>query len=394
MLAYTKQELCVGCTACISICPYNAINMVADKEGFLYPLIDENLCIDCGLCQKICPFQSGYKINGNYAQPKVYAVKHRDDNVRMNSSSGGMFTAISDFILFNNGIIYGAAFDEHFRVCHQKAENVEESKKFRGSKYVQSDLKAVFKDIKDELIKGRKILFTGTPCQNAGLRVYLGKNYENLFFCDIICHGTPSPLIFEDYIKYCEHKKRSKITEYYCRDKCNGWHSHTEKAVYANGKEDSTSAISQIYKVLFYSNYVLRPACHNCQFCNLSRPSDITIADFWGIEKKMPDFDDNIGVSLVLVNSNKGMELFDNVKSQIIYRESNTDDCMQYNLYSPTPSSAKRQQFWEDYWDKGFDFVLKEYIGYGFKYRIKVFVRNYLIKFGLLPIAQRLIFRK
>lgn len=394
MLLYEKKDECCGCTACMSICPRLAITMIADEEGFLYPHINQALCVECSLCKQVCSFNDNYSISGNYDQPVVYAAKHRNDEVRMNSSSGGMFTAISDYILSNNGVIYGAAFNEQLRVCHIKAENAKERNKLRGSKYVQSDLGRTFSDIKEELQRGRLVLFTGTPCQNAGLYGYLNKGYDNLYLCDIVCHGTPSPMIFENYIHYCERKRKSKIIEYYCRYKGNGWHSHTEKSVYANGKQDSTSLLSQSYKAIFYSHLALRPACHNCKFCNFSRPSDITIADFWGIEKAMPDFDDNMGVSLVLLNSPKGKVLFQNIYDQINFRESNTSDCIHHNLHEPYQSASQREQFWRDYWDKGFEYVLKAYAGYGVKNFIKIFALNGLKKFGLLPIAKMVLRRE
>jgi coenzyme F420-reducing hydrogenase beta subunit len=380
MLIYDRKEECCGCSACMSICPKQAITMVSDEEGFFYPSINQELCNECNLCKKVCPFSDNYRTNGNYDQPLVYAAKHKDDNVRMNSSSGGMFTAISDYILDIDGVIYGAAFDENFVVRHQKARTAEERNKFRGSKYVQSNLIGIFGDIKNELKKGRTVLFTGTPCQNAGLRAFLNKGYDNLYLCDIVCHGTPSPLIFESYIRYCERKNKSCIKEYYCRFKGNGWHSHTEKAVYVNGKEDSTSLLSQSHKALFYSHVVLRPACHNCKFCNFSRPSDITIADFWGIEKCMPDFDDNIGVSLVLINSSMGQELFHNISKDIYCRESNTTDCLQSNLHAPSQLSPRRDKFWQDFQNKGFEYVLKEYAGYSLRIKIKIFIKRLLAK--------------
>lgn len=384
ILLYERKENCCGCTACMSICPEQAIAMNADEEGFLYPVINENLCIKCDLCKQICPFHDNYRVNGNYDHPQVYAAKHRNNEVRMNSSSGGVFTAISDYILGVDGIIYGAAFDKNFIVRHQKAETAEERNKFRGSKYVQSNLTGVFGEIKNELKKGRTVLFTGTPCQNAGLRSYLGESYDNLFLCDLVCHGTPSPLIFESYIKYCEKKNKSSIKQYYFRFKGNGWHSHTEKAVYANGKEDSTSLLSQSYKVLFYSHVALRPACHNCKFCNFSRPSDITIGDFWGIEKSMPGFDDNIGISLVLINSPKGNYLFHNISKDVYYRESNTRDCLQHNLHAPSPVSPKRDKFWQDYKKRGFEYVLKKYAGHGFVGHLKKLIVKIMKKIGLL----------
>ncbi len=187
---YERSEDCCGCTACMSICPKDAITMAADKEGFLYPQIDEALCIECDLCTQVCAFHDSYRIGGNYDQPLVYAAKHRSDEVRMNSSSGGLFTAISDFVLERNGVVYGAAFGKDFEVRHHRAETVEERDRFRGSKYVQSNLLGIYKEVKTELRKGKTVLFTGTPCQNAGLRSFLNKEYERLYLCDIVCHGT------------------------------------------------------------------------------------------------------------------------------------------------------------------------------------------------------------
>lgn len=383
MQAYKTKELCAGCTACTNICPHNAINMVADSQGFLYPVTDEKHCTDCGLCQQICPFINGYRINDNYAQPKVFAAKHTDNDIRMESSSGGMFTAISDCILAKNGLIYGAAFDEELEVCHQKAENTAERAKLRGSKYSQSDLKAVFKDIKNELKNGRQVLFTGTPCQNAGLHAYLNKKYDNLYLCDIVCHGTPSPLIFKDYKCHLQDKYDSKIKTLTFRFKPSGWRSLAVGIKFANGKEYIKPAQEDVFYNLFFRNIILRESCYHCRFTNFYRPSDITIADYWGIEKSMADFDDNMGVSLVLVNSLKGMELFENIKNQINYRESNIKDCLQHNLQKPTKPFPKREQFWQDYWSKDFEYVLKQYTVYGVKGKIKKLVRKGLEIFGL-----------
>jgi coenzyme F420-reducing hydrogenase beta subunit len=393
MLIYERKEECCGCTACKSICPKQAISMIPDKEGFLYPSINQELCIECDLCKKVCPFSDNYRTSGNYDQPLVYAAKHKDDNVRMNSSSGGMFTAISDYILDIDGVVYGAAFDEKFVVRHQKAETAEERNKFRGSKYVQSNLIGVFEDIKKELKKERTVLFTGTPCQNAGLRSYLHNNYENLYLCDIVCHGTPSPLIFEDYKSFMQNKYKSRIKELSFRDKLLGWRSQAVGIQFINQKAYTKEASEDIFYRLFLTNMILRESCYNCKFCNLTRPSDITIADFWGVEKSMPDFDDNIGISLVLINSPKGQQLFESVSKDLYYRESNTIDCLQHNLHSPSQPSPRRNKFWQDYKNKGFEYVLKKYAGYGLVPRLKKTVVKVIKKIGLLHVVKRVLGR-
>jgi len=379
----------------MSICPKQAIVMEPDEEGFLYPNINQVLCNECGLCKQVCSFYDGYRISSNFNQPLVYAVKHRDDEVRMNSSSGGMFTAISDLILSNDGIIYGAVFDEQFRAFHQKAENVEERNKLRGSKYVQSDLRGVFKSVKEELKIGRKVLFSGTPCQNAGLHAFLNeKYYDNLYLCDIVCHGTPSPILWKEYIHYLEHMNKSSLTHYSFRYKKIGWRGYNVYSLFNHGKSRLNTSDVLIYVNLFGTDLPLRPSCYSCKFANLQRPSDMTIGDFWGIEKSNPDFEDERGVSLVLVNSPKGQALFEEIKSYLAYHQSSTYECLQYNLEYPTKKPIKREEFWQDYHKNGFDFIAKKYAGYGFIKRIKRVARNVLEIVGLLPIAKKLLLRK
>jgi len=391
-----KKQDCCGCTACKTICPKQAITMQPDEEGFLYPQIHQELCAECGLCKKVCAFQNGYDTVCNLELPEVYAVKHKSDDVRYVSSSGGMFTVLSDEILFNGGVVYGVDFDENMVACHQRAESKTQRNKFRGSKYVQSDVRQAFKDVNVDLKTGKQVLFTGTPCQVAGLKEYLiqiGTDINNLLLCDNVCHGTPSPLIFSDYLRFCETKREKKIVNYFCRSKINGWHSHTEKTVYANGQEDYKSILSQLYKEIFHSHIALRPSCHNCKYTNLKRPSDITIADFWGIEKTMPEFDDNKGISLVLLNTAKGQEIFEKVKDGIVFTQSNMADCLQPNLKEPTKPSSKREMFWLDYQENGFEYVVKKYGGYGAKGSIKRVIIKLLRKSGLVPIAKRIIGR-
>lgn len=381
---FDKKDECCGCTACKNICPTKAIDMIPDEEGFLYPEINQELCIDCGLCRSLCAFQNEYNTYSNLGTPKVYAAKHKDKNVRMNSSSGGAFTAISDYVLGNKGIVFGVAFDENMNAVHRRANTSEERDKFKGSKYVQSDLKSTYKEIKQLLEEDIQVLFTGTPCQTAGLNKFLGgHNTKKLILCDIVCHGTPSPLMWRDHIEYLEKKEKSKVANYYCRHKVKGWHTHTEMVIYNNGKKDYKSTISQKHKTLFYSHNILRPSCHNCKYTNLIRPSDVTIADFWGIEKYMPDFDDNKGVSLVLVNTEKGEQIFKDITKSLIIRESNIKDCMQRPLKEPSKPSQSRVEFWEDYKTHGYDYIIEKYAGYNLKSIIKQNIKLVLIKLGL-----------
>lgn len=389
---FDRKDNCCGCTACMNICPTNAIIMKNDEEGFLYPIIDNDLCIECKLCKKVCGFQNENSFSDYSRDVKVYAAKHKDIDIRMKSTSGGVFTALSDFVLENRGVIFGASLDSKMKVCHKKVYTKIERDKLRGSKYVQSDLRDSFSEIKELLGKDKKVLFTGTPCQCDGLKEYLKNiNTDNLVLCDIVCHGVPSPRIFDDYLKMLNSKSSSKVKGYYWRDKVNGWHTHTEKVVYEDGSEDFKSKITKIYKELFYSHSILRPACHNCKYTNLNRCSDITIADFWGIEKIMPEFDDNKGVSLVILNSNKGRDLFDNIKVSLDYKESNIRDCLQPQLQYPSRESHNRSEFWNDYNKYGFEYIAKKYTSYGFIRKIKTKMIILLKKLGVFQLIFKII---
>lgn len=384
---FIQKYDCCGCTACVSICPKQAIEMEADKEGFLYPQINLRLCVECGLCQKTCSFQDTYKTTENFKAPKVFAVKHRAETVRSNSTSGGMFTAISDKVLSCGGVVYGAGFDESMIVCHQRANDKQSCNKFRGSKYVQSEMRQVFLEIKVDLECGKKVLFTGTPCQVDGLKNFLNKagiDKTELILCDLICHGTPSPLLFAEYLAFCEAARGKKIVNHIFRSKVEGWHAHTEMNVFSDGEEDCKSILSQVHRNIFVSSIALRPSCHYCKYTNLRRPSDITIADFWDIDKTMPAFDDNRGVSLVLINTEKGLAAFEDVREDILFKQGNIIDCMQPNLRKPTECSPRRVEFWEDYYSNGFNYVAKKYAGYGLIAEYRKLVAKFLARLGLL----------
>lgn len=369
---FDRKENCCGCTACESICPTKAIKMIPDKEGFLYPQVNQELCISCECCRKVCPFQNKININDKLVEPLIYAVKQKDFNTRMQSTSGGVYTAISNYTLDKSGSVFGVKFDEDFKVVHSKAMDKNERDRFRGSKYIQSNLKDIFIQIQNELKFDKSVFFTGTGCQVAGLRKFLmdtNTNIDELITNDIICHGTPSPLLWDDYLKFIQ--KKNKLKSYTFRNKEKGWHGYNVKAEYKNGKYRINSTDLNVYVSLFSSNLILRPSCYNCKFANLNRTSDIMIGDFWGIEKTMPEIDDDKGISLVLVNTVKGKEVFDSVKSSIDTWKSNTKDCLQPNLIEPTKKPPKRELFWQDYYDNGFKFIIKKYAGYNIKSILK-----------------------
>lgn len=360
MISITDPKDCCGCTACESICPQGAISMKPDNLGFLYPVIDESKCTRCNLCSKVCSFNKNYKKSAN-EEVEVYAVRHKNIAEIENSRSGAMFIAITDYILSNGGVVYGAGYKGHFVVTHKRATSKEERDEFRGSKYVQSDLGNTFKSVRRDLKDGLLVCFSGTPCQTSGLHSYLETSRtdsKNLITIDIVCHGVPSPYIWRDYLAYIEKKYHGKATAVSFRDKeaC-GWTAHKESFIINEKK-----VVIDTYAELFYKHLMSRHSCQVCHYTNTIRPSDITIADFWGWERVDTDFNkDDKGVSLVLINSTKGRELFEIVKNSIDFIKTEIGLALQPNLQQPSAVSPQRMDFEKDYKKRGLEYVLKKY---------------------------------
>lgn len=309
----------------------------------------------------------------NWKQPKVYAVKHKNEATRAASRSGGIFTALSDQVLSNSGVIYGCVLNDNFNAVHIRADNTEERNRMRGSKYIQSKLGDTFKNVKVDLDAGKSVLFSGTSCQVAGLKRYLGKEYGNLFCVDIVCHGVPSKKVWDAYLHWQEQKNQSKVTSVDFRNKKDfGWRDHVETLYFENGNFTS----SRVFKNLFYGHMVLRPSCYECPYKSVIHPGDITIADYWGIEKAAPEFDDNKGVSLVLINNEAGERAFEEVKDKLIWKNTRLEDCLQPPLKAPFPKPDNRERFWVDFRNKSFEYVAKKYGGIGLENDTKAFLKK------------------
>lgn len=304
-------------------------------------------------------------------QPQVYAVKHKDEAVRASSRSGGVFTALSDLILSENGIVYGCVLNEKFEAEHIRAENENDRNKMRGSKYIQSNLGNTFKQVKNDLQDGKKVLFSGTSCQIAGLKSFLVKDYTGQLLCvDIVCHGVPSPLVWKKYLEWQEEKHNGKIINGDFRNKKDfGWRDHVETLYFKNGRTIN----SRVFKSLFYSHTILRPSCYECPYKSVIHPGDITIGDYWGIEKSAPKFDDNKGVSLVLVNNEKGNNALMKVKKFLTAKQTKLEDSLQTPLIAPFPRPQNRNQFWSDFKTKPFKYIAQKYSCYGVKAHIRIF---------------------
>ena len=309
----------------------------------------------------------------NWKQPKVYAVKHKDEDTRAASRSGGVFTALSDQVLSKGGVVYGCILTEDFNAVHIRADDMEERNRMRGSKYIQSKLGDTFKNVKVDLDAQKSVLFSGTSCQVAGLKKYLGKKYSNLICVDIVCHGVPSAKVWNEYLNWQAQKNKSNIVSVDFRNKKDfGWHDHVETIRFENNRVVNR----KVFTNLFYGHNILRPSCYECPYKSVMHPGDITIADYWGIEKAASEFDDNKGVSLVLINNESGAGVFEIVKERLIWKQTKLEDSLQPPLKAPFPKPHNREQFWRDFKNKPFEYIAKKYGGIGLMNKSKIFLRN------------------
>ena len=320
-----NKKDCCGCTACAHICPVKCIEMKEDKEGFLYPAVDNEKCIHCHKCERVCPI--GNLINYNN-ETKAFIGYNKNEEIREKSSSGGIFSLAAEWIIEQNGVVFGAAFDENFEVCHIAAENEEELSKLRGSKYVQSRLGDAYPKVQQYLENNRKVLFTGTGCQIAGLKKYLNKDYENLYTGDVLCHGAPSPKIWKMYLEDKKKQYNEPIQKIEFRNKESGWKNFSVNIEFADNQRYCIKFYEDKFMQMFLCNIDLRPSCHNCRFKGFPRISDMTIGDGWGIENYMPDMDDDRGTSVIVVNSLKGKQMLEAVVGSLNLREASLDKAL------------------------------------------------------------------
>lgn len=359
MIEIKEKLKCSGCHACYNICKNNAITMKEDEKGFKYPIIDREKCVDCKLCEKVCPILNNKTIRN---EPKAYACYNKDEKIRLESSSGGMFSLIAAEILKRNGVVFGASFNNEFMVEHTFIEDMEELYKFRGSKYVQSTIGNTYKKVKEKLNENRYVLFTGTPCQVEGLLTYLGKSYDKLYTQDIICHGVPSPKVWRKYLQYRNKNDGEKPVDINFRNKDNGWKLFNLKFKYKN-KEYKKDQTKDKFMQSFLRNVCLRDSCYDCKFKKMNRLSDITLADFWGIQSVRPELYDNKGTSLVIINSEKGKELFESIEKEIIKEEVDINEAIIGNpsMIKSVNKDKNREKFFENLDKLEFDVLVNKY---------------------------------
>ena len=375
-----EKDLCCGCTACYSACPKNAIKMVSDNEGFLYPKVDKEKCVNCGMCEKVCPILNKTKLNE--FKPKAYLFQNCNEEIRKDSTSGGIFTAIGEFVIKNNGIVYGATFDDNFVAKHIGVESADKLSKFRKSKYVQSNQNNCFKEIKQYLDNDKLVCYSGTPCQVGGLRAYLRKDYENLILVDIMCHSVPSPLVFEKYKRYLLKKMNAnKILNINFRDKSKYGYKYSMMTVETDNGIYSQGIDTDPYLRAFFSDVSVRPSCYNCHFKTLKRLSDLTIWDCFNINEIDKSFDDDKGTTRVLVQSEKGQKLLEKLNNvRLKELDVNVATKKVKEMTNSVNYNSKRKEFFENIDD---DNVFEKYYPTNFKTKINSFVRKTLAVTGI-----------
>ncbi|MBR4991534.1 MAG: Coenzyme F420 hydrogenase/dehydrogenase, beta subunit C-terminal domain [Clostridia bacterium] len=362
MIRLCEANLCTGCTACSSACPHGCISMQADAEGFVRPVVDETRCIGCGLCTRACPVLSAPDKN---PMPTAFAAKNREESIRFMSTSGGIFTLLAKKVLDQGGVVIGAGYDADFKVEHQLVDVPEMLPRLRGAKYAQSDLRGVFPQIKTLLSQGQKVLFSGTPCQVSGLRAFLGKDDPNLLLVDLVCHGVPSPAVWEKYLSWRSERNGDGLrpATVNLRSKNTGWSTYSVDICWPYGKTYAATNREDPYIRAFVGDLCLRPSCYRCSCKGLTRCADFTLGDYWGVWDQVPSMSDNKGTSIVLVHSDKARALWKELAADMTVTEVDPRSCMEQNpaaLRSAFLDSENRALFMHRYENEDFDALVQE----------------------------------
>lgn len=352
-----NKSQCCGCSACYNVCPKKCIFMKKDVEGFLYPEILSDACIACNFCENVCPVANKGDISFNENKVIAVAAVNKNDTIRKKSSSGGIFSIIAENIIENSGVVYGAAYQNQFEeVVHKRIDKIENIVELYGSKYLQSDIDFSYSSVQKDLDNGRKVLFSGTPCQIEGLKKFLKKDYANLLCIDIICHGVPSPKVWESYIRELKEKYQSEVSNVNFRDKSSGWKNFSLRICFKSNNDYVNVHNMDPYMQVFLRNYILRPSCYDCAFKTVNRASDLTIADFWGIERINKSIDDDKGISLVLIQSEKGKKVLYELSKNCILENVNLEDSIAENcaIKKSVAVPKDRNKFFCNFYKGGF----------------------------------------
>lgn len=371
MIEINDKKDCCGCNACGDICHVQAISFQTDHEGFWYPVVDKNKCDDCHLCEKICPIINIDKLKKNdFLKPLVYGGYSKDIVVRFDSTSGGLFSILAQAMYKQKGYVGGAIYTDDFKVVNYISNDKKDLRKLRSSKYVESYAEGLYIKIKNLLIAGEKVLVCGSPCQMAALRSFLRKDYENLIIVDFLCRATNSPKVFEKYKENLEKKYGSKIIAIKDKNKEHGWHSLARKVTFENGQTYYGEGHEDDYRRGYHMNVFERPSCYECKFKGFPRISDITLGDFWGIDKVDSSLEQNLGTSLIMINSKKGECFFEGIKDKLVVKQFRLEDIITGNKTAilggtlPYPIYINRRDFFEDLDKMPFDECANKYFPY------------------------------
>ena len=385
MIEIKDKSKCSGCSACYSVCPKNCISMIEDEEGFLYPTVNKDDCIKCGLCEKVCPLEEhNNKKNGVVSS---CIIQNKDKEVLLQSTSGGSFTPIAEYVLRQNGVVFGVEMtSDDFIIRHTKVEKKEELLKFRSSKYVQSSVGDTFKDAKNELENGRMVCFSGTPCQIQGFKNFLKKDYENLITVDVVCRGVPSPGMWRDYVEKLQ--QLDKVQEVVFRDKGLGYQYSTMKVKYANGAVKRNGIESDQWLRMFFSGLSLRPSCPTCNFRTTDRCSDFTIWDCFNVSDLTNTLDETKGATRMLIHTQKGMQIFDKIKCSFNFVEAPTN-VVAKGIKETFFLNKNRNNFISDYKSMSMDSLLEKWVPMSVKVYLKKYARRVLNVIGLDLIVKK-----
>ncbi len=372
-----NKKDCTGCRACEQICPVKAIIMKEDDEGFIVPEVNKEKCINCGLCKKTCGQIDRFYNDNNFEKKKFIGVKPKEKEIAKNSTSGGIAYLITEWIVKNNGVVFGCAYNESLMPNQMYATKEEELQKFRGSKYVTSNTRNTFSETKRFLEEGKEVLYIGVPCQIGGLKKYLKRDYENLYTIDIVCHGVPSQKIFKRYLENEEKKLGEKIIEYNIRSKNKvNWGMGFCAEIKTKTKIKYSKADFDSYYTAFLNGKIYRECCYECKYSNLDRVGDITLGDLWGIEQFDYEFYDKNGVSLAIINTEKGEKMFHEIENKVEYRLYNKDNVTKFNgnLRQPTLRPQTRDIIYKELDKLSFEKYASKYLKN--KNKLKYILKN------------------
>lgn len=381
MLVIEHKEDCCGCSACEAVCPGQCITMTRDREGFLYPFVEKEKCVGCGLCVKVCPVRKSGKKNQSL---KGYAVQNRNQEVLKESTSGGFFTELAEYVIKNGGVVFGAQFDKQFSVKHGSTDDEHQLYKFRNSKYCQSDINGTFPECKKILEAGRPVCYSGTPCQIEGLQSYLGKNYDHLITVDVACRGVPSPLLYEKYVEW--NGGSDRISDIKFRDKHYGYFSSTMSVYKKNGDVQRHEIKTDPMLKFFFDNLCSRPSCYHCAFKTKDRVTDFTMFDCWHAGKFSPDLQKG-GATALLIRTEKGKKIFSDIKNEFLTVEADPEELIALDgsmMLKSVKENEKRAEFFQAlYTYNDFSEICALFQHHSLKQKVKLRIKDLMFRIGL-----------